>query len=90
MQEPASLKQPETALNQENTAASVSISDKPSLQDIQKALKNAGFYKGEVDGVLGPKTKKAIEDFQAENSLIVDGKVGSKTWGKLKTYLNQN
>ena len=61
---------------------------KPAEKEIQQALKNAGFYTGDIDGKVGPKTKKSIEDFQAKNSLKVDGKVGSKTWEKLKEYLN--
>jgi peptidoglycan hydrolase-like protein with peptidoglycan-binding domain len=59
-----------------------------SEKDIQQALKNAGFYQGEIDGKIGPKTKKAIEDFQAKNNLKADGKVGPLTWGKLSVYLN--
>lgn len=54
---------------------------------IQKALKNAGFYKGAVDGKLGPQTKKALEAFQRENSLTADGVVGRKTWQDLQKYL---
>jgi len=61
--------------------------EKPTVENIQQALKNAGFYTGKVDGKLGPKTRKAIEDFQAKNSLKADGKVGPKTWEKLKSYL---
>ena len=30
---------------------------------------------------------ETIMDFQKENGLKVDGKVGPKTWEKLKTYL---
>lgn len=60
----------------------------PSAQEIQHALKNAGFYSGDIDAKVGPKTKKAIEDFQAKNGLTVDGKVGRRTWDKLKEYLN--
>ncbi len=66
-----------------------SIPEKPSAEDIQKALKNAGLYKGSVDGKIGPKTKKAIEEFQSTNGLTADGKVGPKTWEKLKNYLTQ-
>ncbi len=53
---------------------------KPTGIDIQTALKNAGFYAGNIDGKIGPKSKKAIEDFQKANGLKVDGKVGPKTW----------
>jgi peptidoglycan hydrolase-like protein with peptidoglycan-binding domain len=62
---------------------------KPDIKDIQVALQNAGLYEGAIDGVSGPKTKQAIEDFQAQNNLNVDGKVGPKTWEKLKLFLNQ-
>lgn len=56
-------------------------------RQIQTALKNAGFDPGPIDGKIGPKTKKAIKDFQAANGLTADGKVGPKTWGKLSKYL---
>lgn len=61
---------------------------KPSGKEIQTALKKAGFYTGKVDGKIGPKTKKAIEDFQTAKGLKVDGKIGTKTWAALSTYLN--
>ena len=56
-------------------------------KDIQRALKNAGFYQGEIDGVIGTKTKQAVEKFQEENSLKIDGKVGPQTWKALQPYL---
>ena len=62
---------------------------KPSVQEIQQALKNADLYEGNIDGISGPKTKKAIKDFQAQNNLVVDGRVGPKTWAVLKEYLNK-
>ena len=65
------------------------VSEKPSTEDIQKALKNAGVYTGNIDGKIGPKTKKAIEAFQSKNGLTADGKVGAKTWGKLRGYLTK-
>ena len=60
---------------------------KPTPTEIQSALKNAGFYTGEIDGKIGPKTKKAIEAFQKANNLKVDGRIGHKTWELLKTHL---
>ena len=62
---------------------------RPSVENIQQALQNAGLYQGKIDGVLGPKTKRAIEEFQTQNGLSVDGKVGPKTWEKLGSYLNR-
>jgi peptidoglycan hydrolase-like protein with peptidoglycan-binding domain len=61
--------------------------EKPTPQQIQQALKNAGLYAGKIDGSLGPKTKKAIEEFQSQNGLNADGKVGAKTWSKLGEHL---
>ena len=71
-------------------AASAAAYVAPAGEEIQQALKNAGLYAGSVDGKIGPMTKKAITEFQQQNGLIADGKVGRKTWEKLKTYLNQN
>ncbi len=68
-------------------ATQTEVVEKPSVQDIQQALKNANLYDGKVDGISGPKTRKAIESFQSQNGLKPDGKVGPKTWQKLKEYL---
>lgn len=71
----------------EPAVTQAAVVEKPSAQDIQQALKNANLYEGKIDGILGPNTRKAIEVFQSQNSLKADGKVGSKTWQKLKKYL---
>jgi len=61
---------------------------KPTVVEIQTALRNAGYYSAAVDGKIGPLTKKAIEDFQKANGLEIDGKIGPKTWVALSSYLN--
>lgn len=61
---------------------------RPSNEEIQTALKNAGFYTGNIDGKIGALSEKAIKDFQQQNGLNVDGKVGRKTWSILKKYLS--
>lgn len=70
-----------------STHASIS-SGKPSAEEIQTALKNAGYYSGAIDAKIGPKSKKAIENFQKDNGLVIDGKVGPKTWSKLQPHLS--
>jgi lysozyme family protein len=40
-----------------------------SNKQVQKALKNAGYYTGPVDGRIGKKTRRAIKDFQKPAAL---------------------
>ncbi|MDD5668692.1 MAG: peptidoglycan-binding protein [Candidatus Omnitrophica bacterium] len=66
------------------------INEHPSIKQIQKALINAGYDIGSVDGKMGKKTREAVKSFQKAHNLKTDGKVGSKTWGLLKEYLYKN
>lgn len=63
---------------------------KPTNQEIQTALANAGYYKGNIDGKIGPRTKQAIKDFQQANGLKADGKVGPMTWEALSKHAAAN
>jgi peptidoglycan hydrolase-like protein with peptidoglycan-binding domain len=58
-----------------------------SIKQMQMALKSAGFYKGSVDGRMGPQTKQAIKEFQKANGLKADGIIGRQTLEKLSRYL---
>lgn len=49
------------------------------VKQIQKKLKEWGYYSGEVDGIFGSKTYEAVKSFQKKNGLTVDGIVGTKT-----------
>ena len=53
------------------------------VKALQKALNARGFNAGTVDGDFGKKTKAAVEAFQAEAGLEVDGEVGLQTWSAL-------
>jgi peptidoglycan hydrolase-like protein with peptidoglycan-binding domain len=52
------------------------------VRRLQEALRQRGLI-SVVDGVFGPQTEAAVRQFQAANSLTVDGVVGSATWAKL-------
>ena len=62
------------------------VKSRERTKDIQACLKNAGFYKGKIDGVKGKGTRKAVKEFQAANGLKADGVVGPKTWEILSKY----
>ncbi|KAG1648839.1 Membrane-bound lytic murein transglycosylase B [Nymphon striatum] len=42
-------------------------------EELQKRLKQAGYYDGDVDGKPGPQTRNAIKAYQARNGLAQDG-----------------
>jgi hypothetical protein len=48
-----------------------------SLRQVQSTLEREGYYSGPVDGVLGPQTREAIENYQRDHRLTVTGKVTS-------------
>lgn len=50
-----------------------------SLVAVQKALKDAGFDPGPIDGIWGPRTRAAVVAFQRARGLIADGIVGPQT-----------
>lgn len=70
-----------------NQPTVLTTTEKPTDEQIQTALKNAGLYEGAIDGKIGPNSKRAIRKFQIEHDLVVDGKVGKNTWAKLQPYL---
>ena len=53
---------------------------------IQKALKNAGYYQGTLDGKVGTRTKQALKNFQKDNGLEPDGVCGRQTWARLQQF----
>ncbi|HBM75301.1 MAG TPA: spore cortex-lytic enzyme [Clostridiaceae bacterium] len=55
----------------------------PTVVEIQRRLKNWGYYKGNLDGIYGVKTYSAVLNFQKKNGLSSDGVVGSRTLAAL-------
>ena len=53
-------------------------------QQKQCLLYYLGYYKGNIDGKIGPKSKDAIKSFRKDYGLTVDGVVGENTIKALK------
>lgn len=49
------------------------------VRQIQKKLKELGYYKGSVDGIYGTGTQKAVRSFQKNCGITADGIAGPKT-----------
>ncbi len=53
------------------------------VKEVQRRLKQWGYYTGAVDGIFGAGTKKAVIAFQKKNGLTADGIVGKSTYAAL-------
>ena len=49
------------------------------VTQIQKKLKQWGYYNGDIDGIFGSRTEAAVKSFQRKNGLTADGIAGPQT-----------
>lgn len=61
-------------------------SQSEEVRVIQTKLKNWGYYNGEIDGIFGSETKKAVIAFQKKNGLTADGIAGKNTLAAMGIY----
>ena len=57
--------------------------DDDTVADVQRALKRRGYYHGSVDGVIGPESRDAIRNFQADKRLDQTGRIDRDTLREL-------
>ena len=50
-----------------------------TIKSAQQILAKDGFYKGKIDGMIGPMTTNAVKAFQKKKGLKVDGIIGPIT-----------
>jgi uncharacterized protein YcfJ len=54
-----------------------------SVAELQKSLHSMGYDCGPIDGIMGPRTRKAIMSFQKDQRITVDGIAGPVTQTKM-------
>ena len=60
--------------------ATIYVGDKgENVRRLQRRLNELGYYKGKIDGQYGQQTRRAVEAFQTQNGLKVDGIAGRET-----------
>lgn len=57
------------------------------VREAQQKLKNWHYLDGNVDGIFGPQTQKAVMYFQRKNGLTQDGIIGPATAAKMGLQL---
>lgn len=60
------------------------------VKEVQRRLKQWGYYSGGVDGVFGAGTRAAVIAFQKKNGLTADGVVGKATYKALGMTASYN
>lgn len=50
---------------------------------VQRSLRDRGYYQGPIDGIYGSGTQRAVERFQRDRGLRVDGVIGGETLSAL-------
>jgi hypothetical protein len=53
------------------------------VADVQTALQEQGFYKGDVDGLIGPLTRQALAEYQQANGLYATETIDQPTLSSL-------
>lgn len=56
---------------------------RPNVAAVQVAMRSLGHYGSTVDGVIGPRTRRAVAAFQRRRGLAVDGIAGPRTLSAL-------
>lgn len=66
------------------TRTAVSGADGALVREIQAELQERGYYRGAVDGIVGPMTLSAVRLFERDAGLPVDGRVRADLLEKLR------
>jgi peptidoglycan hydrolase-like protein with peptidoglycan-binding domain len=62
--------------------AAAAAFDHDDVSKVQQSLSDKGFYHGQVDGLMGPQTRRAISEYQKSENLPVTSRLDTETAGK--------
>jgi len=79
-----------TAANRQSAANNTAPASETQIKQAQQQLKSAGFYKGKVDGNMGPETKQAVSQFQQQKGLDQTGKLDQQTLSAMNNNAGAN
>jgi len=74
---------PQSAPGSSSTDGPAAFVVKNEIKKLQEALRNKGHYVGEVDGVLGLRTRASIRSYQKAENLPITGQVDTRTAAEL-------
>jgi Putative peptidoglycan binding domain len=57
----------------------------PIMTAVQQKLAQLGYYHGQIDGIAGPETQKAIRLFQSTDKIPITGRVDGRTLKALQS-----
>lgn len=64
-------------------SAGMPAAQNENVKHVQEILHAKGFYKGNIDGIMGPHTRTAIREYQRAEKLPVTGRLDAKTASKM-------
>lgn len=73
-----------TILIERETTSAVPTGD-PTIRQVQQTLRDLGLYTGTVDGLSGPQTIKAVENYQRIVGLSINGRIDTDLLAQLGT-----
>lgn len=84
--------QPSQQWSQQRNEQAVAPSElnQSQIKEIQQALNRQGFDAGNVDGVWGPETREAVENFQAKRNIESDQALNEETLSALGVNFASN
>ncbi len=69
--------------NQPQGASQHQAINRDSVRNLQQALNGKGYQIGQADGVLGPRTRQALRQFQKDQGIQANGQIDQQTLAAL-------